>query len=436
MATSTSFTTILDQLLDNIPGLGWKFTSASITTTTVTTNNPEVMKLGTEAPSERYTGLFIYVPSAAAADMVRAVENLSVAAVGASNVATITHSGPHTATGTTVTCYLLGLHPDTLRNLANDALEDLYLECAIPLGHGPADWHMQGSGVTDWTATNSTRTKQTTSSEVWMGARSLSVTNSSANGKVRSAALNMGHGESGTMFGIGRPDTSGTATLRVVDQDGNTVEDVDFTQEDWTFVRRRFTLGSTDEGILLDLIGSGASEQIEWQAAWVTKDGNNVFRLPSYLDERFKIKGVAVARFHRMGNEEDTYLADAVTFDLLREGIDFSFINRMADANPHMILIHAGYESLLQQPLFLVFSSPYSAPYGVAVTISADSDTSVCPAQVWLAKCEYLLGERYADSFPGLQARAENDLNQRLRARAPALLPRPQWHGPTGGRRV
>ncbi len=413
MATATSFLTLMAQLAVE-SGLSeteieqrfaYKLSAATITTTTFTTTDPNSMKLATTANPTRLQGLHIYLETNAEE---RIITTLSVTA----SVATVTFVGANaTAVGTASNAWITRVPWSEIKALVNDALEREFVECFIPLSHGPdsADLQDSDSVDTDWTETNATDTVQTTVAEVFAGARSLVVTDSgSGGGYTQSTLMRMGHGYS---MAIMKSDT-GTSGLRVVDDTGNTIHTISTTQEDWVFMKRQFTLDATDEGARLQLLESTASAAGDWQFAWMVKEGVRLFNIPSWVDERFKLKTIARARFYERGDEADTWMADSIDLERLSEGDeeDYRFINRTADANPHQVIL--GRHIALDEPLFLIIEAPWTIPYGVAATYTTDASTSLCPVRALTAHVRMLIAERYPNMFGAGYEAARRDVAQ------------------------
>ena len=87
-------------------------------------------------------------------------------------------------------------------------------------------------------------------------------------------------------------------------------------------------------------------------------------------------------------------------WEALKEGQDYQFFRNEADANPFGLQILN--TSLMEEPLFLVVECPYSAPYGLTVNFSAETDETDCPLDLLMGQAKILLGERYPQKFPGL----------------------------------
>ena len=426
-ASDSAYTISLDQLLDEVDGLGIKLTFATVTAGGCTTTDARINQMGADLATSRYAGRFI---SNASGD-VRSITTISVPASG---VVTITHAGGDwTTNGSPSTGYIRAIWPETLRSLSNDALGHIPGECFIPLYHGPTDADMQLAGVSNWSDTNATSAKQTTAAEVLTAARSMSVTLSAGSGYTQGGLVNMGQSERGTAFAIAKADT-GTGILRVLDNGSNTVESVSFSQEDWVFLKKSFTLGSDDEGARLRLLGTDNLDQIDWQGAWIVKTNQHYFNLPTWIDERFKVKAVTHWRLLTAAGT-DAWLAADYEEERLREGIDYHLIVRQANANPSGVRIDASRADLMTEPLFLVVEAPYSAPYGVSAIFAADSDTNPCPPHLLVPYMKHLLGLHYPAVWPELaKTSAKDDLStpgyreyaERLAPRQTSSAPREQ----------
>ena len=425
MANTITEATALDQLIDIVTKLGRKFTgTATASGATLTTTDPEINKMGSAADTSRFQTGFLYIPSATGADIVHSITTLSVSGA----TATITTLGNYASTYTSATMYLLALHPADIRNLFNDALALEFTGGLVPLRHGPASADMQGSSVdSDWTESGATDTVQTTASEVFWGAQSLVVTDSGSGGDYTQSALSpIGQGERVYAFGIVKSDV-GTSVLQVLDGDSNVQGSISTTQEDYVFMRKEVTFDAADELIRLRLAETTASASGDWQAAWYVKAGMSLFRLPTWLDRRFEVRGLAWGEFMESGAEDDTWLAESIDLHALtqsRGGIrgDFRFMSHAYDANPSYIWVDPKW---LDKPLFLTVRMPYSAPYGVSTLFSATdlTSTTACSLPVLMARSLFLMSERYA-AFEYLQEKAIRDI--RLHARLDETAPVPQ----------
>lgn len=430
---TTTFLVALDQLLDEVTALnieegalGYKFT-ANVGTTSLTTTDAEIVKLGANGPATRFQGWFGY-----ASDNTeeRPVGTLSVSA----GTATITNLGANYTADTSSTFYLLRIPVAKIKAILNDALEYIPIECMVPLAHGPDDWHTQDSATTAWTASNCTIAKQTTAAQLMFGARNMSLTATADGGTATSTTVPIEQGGQVIAFAILKADT-GTWTVRYMDQSSNTLsQDISVTEEDWIITRKVFSMATDDEGVILRFVGTTNNDQADVQAGWIIKTWSNHFKLPTWLDERFKLKAVSFAQLRQAGRGDDQYLAAALSYTSLREGADYRLSARYQDANPTWLeMINQCY---ISEPVFLTVECPASAPYGVSTIFTADSDTTTVPAHVLTAYGKMLLGRRYgADvaKWSKLEALGEREYKERWLARRterPTLM---RWQGAMGG---
>ena len=386
----------------------------------------------TEWPVEKFRHNILFRPEAAsAADFVRYAGQLTVAS------GLIAHTGANYA-DTTITneeleiWYDPDIRPDTdILYLMQDALDYVKAQVMIPLRHGPASADMQGSAVdSDWTESGASDTVDATASEVFKGAQSLTVTDSgSGNGYTQSALSPIGQGKGVSIFGIVKSDT-GTSKLVALDGAGNEQASISTTQEDWMLLMKHVQFDAADEQIRLRLQEVAASDAGDWQMAWFVKEDDYIFRL-TYLSERQRVEGIAVGKPQVSGPEADTYLAGSMDFtERLEEGVHYKCYRPRADANPAYIqMLPKGYK-YMREPLFLVLSAPYSAPYGAAIAFSAETDETDCPLDDFLAQCKILLAERWPAKFADAGKRGESE-KETLLAQEPPVLP--ATHNDWGG---
>lgn len=423
--TTTFSTDVLDQLLDEERKLGYKFTgSTTSSAATVTSSDPELIKLGTSASADRFTNRYVWIPSAAAAaDQIRTVTSFAVSSGGVASF-TFSEDANFGEALSDKTMYVLFDHPTYFLNRTNDALDEIFAECAVPLRDGPASADMQGANVdTDWTETNATDAVQTTSSEVFQGAQSFVVTDSgSGGGYTVSAAQKLGQGRDIRVHAIVKADT-GTSILQVKDASGNTQDSISVTQEDWTYLSKTVQFDSGEETFTIRLVESAASDEGDWQAAWYVKRDSTFFQLPTWIDASFKISDVVRREHHVSGGEDDTWLATAYEDIRLEEGKHYRYIHRGADANPTAILLTKEGQRFIDEPIFVLVSCPYSAPYGVSATLSGYSSTTSCPSRLLVPYVMYLIGKDNRELFPDLEAKGLDLFAKRMTPRKNSTRP-------------
>lgn len=402
-------TNILDQLLDEVQGLGRKFTgTATNGGATVTTTDPEINKLGTLQPSTRFQGRFLYIPTGTVGtDDVHSIQTSSVS----SATATLTTNGNYAATYTSVNMYILAIHPNDLRRLVNDALELDLTNITLPLTYG-TDWDMQTSGVTNWTDTNATSSKVTAVANVIYGVRGLRVLNSSSNGYSQSASTRITKNQPFVAWAIGRADV-GTATATLVDGSGNTLTSLTSTEEQWVYMWDDVTPGSTAEEVSWRLGGSGASDDTYWAAVGIYKPDEAQIFLPSWVDEPFKLKALSRACFRGPTDDSRSWQAMSREMRKLNEGADYRVEIEHGSLNPAYVeIVDPGWRNW-DSPYFITGMRPYS-DFG---TLGADTDSVYAPLHVVIPRAKYLLGDRYSQAFPDVKMQAMSELAVRAASR-------------------
>ena len=410
-ATTTTGTQAIDQLLDEVPGLGIKFTgTATASGQVVTTNNPIINRGGSNKPSNDLAGRFVYIPSETGDDQIHTITTVSVAPT--TGITTITTLDTYDSTTTNGTMYVLAIHPDILRNLLNDALELEYTDITLPIVGDITDGDMQTSGVTNWSDSSAASSKVTSASNVLYGIRGLRVLNSGANGyTATAAAYRIARGRPFRVYALVRADV-GTAVLTVVDTSGNELASDSYSEENWGLVTVDVSPGSTIEEVKFRLGGSGAADDTYWAAVGYYRPDDTEIVLPTWADAHQKVKAISIARYHG-STDSGHYQAFSRELSALKEEDDWQYVNEGASLNPYFVRLLRR-DLLSDMPLFITGSRPRS-DFG---TLSADSDSAYIELQVWKERAKILIGERYPSAFPGLAEMATKKLMQREVLRA------------------
>lgn len=393
-------TQILDQLLDEVPqpSLGYKFAgTATAAGAVVTTTDPQINALGANGEAQRFGGRLLYIPSASGADQVHSITDISVSA----NTTTITTLGTYGSTYTSVAMYILADHPDSIRNLINDALEQEYTDAYVPLAHGPDDYDMQAANTTSWPdSSNVTVTLNTTAPEVFMGVRGKKTAFSDAGYSENTGFVRVRRDERVLFWGIWKADV-GTITLQLVSRAGTVLDSIDNTSEAWMLGYKTVAIPSGVEEVTLRLAGSANGDEGDWSAACITRLDNRRFNLPSWADTRGKLRGLA--KLNHLGRGYDNYTYEAMDFEelVLTEGDEYRYLSREGDINPYQVVLtqQSTWGGLLSHPLFLVGQRPFS-DYG---TLTTDASTTTVPMRNIVTRAKYLLGERFPSTWPGLK---------------------------------
>jgi len=398
---------ILEDTIDLFPKfpepnhLGYKFTAATIGNTSLTTTDSTLIRLGTQESSDWLNSYELYLGTAGESRSV-AVAGVSVS----SSTLTLTFNGANaTNQASTSTVYLLrpGFTFAYLVALANDSLEELTTTMYEPVKSiGDS---LQGSAVdSDWSESGATDTVDTTATKLGsFGQQVLDVLDTGAGGGYTQMALSrIPQGTRGRLHGLVQSIT-GTSTLAIVDGSGNVQDSIGTTQMAEVYLGKNVSFDATDEQARLRLVQTTTAGEGYWTAAWFTRADQTVFKLPSYLDARYKIDQVVRRVFHDAGTEADTWLADSYEDVPLSVNDDYYFSYRGADGSAPVVIFTERGKQYLGEPLFVVVNGPYTAPYGKSTVFSTLASTNPCPARTLSAYMVYLIGLRNPDAFPGYE---------------------------------
>lgn len=146
------------------------------------------------------------------------------------------------------------------------------------------DGDMEATGTTNWTASNSTLSKVTTAANVSLGARSLRVLNSSANGYARSALVPVTYGDAYCLRADLRVN-SGTAVLEAYDEtNGASLQTQTTTSQDQRYLWTVFWVPSGCHNVSVRLKGTEASADIYWDCVSLRHQLAHRLPLPSWID--------------------------------------------------------------------------------------------------------------------------------------------------------
>lgn len=442
---TTTYSTALKSLLDQVRGLGLAFTvSASSGGVIATTTDPRVVS---EPDETHWQGNILYIPDfSAAADQIRAIDKITVSG----GTASITVLGSNYAESeSSVQGYILATHPSELQNLANLALSKRSCEVLYPLMHGPADGFMEQAGTSAWDASSATVAKQT--DDVLRGYQSMSVTDSGSGGQYaeQQTLETVGKGRTVYMHAVARAHGGLTNTLKLLDGSGNLQESVAFTQREWLSITKPVTLDSDDTQFKLRLEATTASAVGDWNGAWYVKQDGLNFELPSWLDHTNQLKALYYADYGSAGVETDTWLFRSQVLTQMVKDSDYDFYDLGDDVNQALLAIRPERRAWLQKQLWMAVQCKYSAPYGIDATFSSYDDTNPIPQDEFLEawKIELAMAynepvgavgrERYDKGpFQGLHSRALTE-QKRLEVGRVTQPAKPLvWLGPTGGVRL
>lgn len=404
-------TTFADAFLDllRFPGFGLQL---AVTTAdnapTATTTSPTTAKFANQ--TTHFEGHYLWIPSAAAAsDQVRTINRHVVTAGATTFHFEQTANFGEDLTG--VVGFVVPVHPDVIMDAANEVLERLKVRVEVPLMHGPFSGDMQGANVlTDWSDTGASASVQTTATEVLRGAQSLVITDSGAGGGyVESGTYLVGQGKSIIVHFEGKAE--GTGEVQVLDGDGNTQADVAFTERQWVYGSQRVDFDNEDDSFTLRLVSKGANDEVDWQRVWFVRLGEYSFMLPSWITNRFVVKGLVRKRHYtRALGTQRLWMAESDDDEWLFPDVHYRAVKRSADVNPRRITLTDQGRDLASAPLMVLVDCPWSAPYGVSATVTSYSSSSLIPQDIWVAGIMETLGR--SQNWPQMEEMGRSQLSQ------------------------
>lgn len=173
------------------------------------------------------------------------------------------------------------------------------------------DGDMETSGVTNWTASNSTLTKSTTAGYVFQGKQALRVVNSAANGYARSALIPVTETQTFCCLADVRV-SSGTAKLQLYDETNSAEIDSVTTAE----LRRGYlwidntTIPTDCKQVSVRLIGTGASDDIYWDNVSLRNNNATEMDLPSWFLDKKWLEELVYTYGGNTEQDNDLYFAD------------------------------------------------------------------------------------------------------------------------------
>ena len=264
------------------------------------------------------------------------------------------------ANGTTYEILTL-LDPTQWNDVLNDALIKLRYNYRSPLTL-VTDGDMETSGTTNWTASNSTRTKET-SLDFVEGTQALRVANSSAAGYVQSASIPCQAGQSFHVWASYK-SVVGTAVLRAYDVTGSASIESDSgpdsgTNNEGGMIHFAFTAPASCRNVAIRLEGTEASADIYWDDVIVMRSGRSRYELPSWVTERDQVTEFQI----RSGSRP-------AEFDWGSTGWPVELEENLAAVNTFRVMLPNG----TPRPIYVAGARYYES-------LATDAATTTCPRE-------------------------------------------------------
>ena len=404
---ATSLTSLRQEVM-KLLGVGWIGTATGGSVTTLT-DTDWVQDSG--ASTRSFVGAWLFRPTAAAADQVRRITTYASG--------TFTHGGANYATAP-VAADAYEVHvfmaPGDFNSCINRALQRrFYWDYAWLSLIDDAD--MEASGVTDWTATNTTLTKATTAGVVSHGAQVLRAVNSAANGRAASITLPCTPGEVYFLDAWCMPNGDYTATLIAYDVTNSAnIKTVSYAGREPKRLWLSFTVPTGCERMAVWLRGDDAAADIYWDNVLLYANRRRQYWLPSWLTEARQ-----VARLEHLSARSDE--AANISFDLDGQWLERSYQLYPSFAANHPLSILLSFYP--QGPARVVALRPFAS-------LSAETSTTTMDLQwaAWISVVEiirtFLLkptGDR--GDYPRLLALAQARVHTLDKLHMPAITRRP-----------
>lgn len=392
--TTTTFATMRYELVQRwLPWLGFKSAASSVTSTTLVDVGrfKDTSTAGQALTGNEYIGRDILRQDLDSADRVHPAGTFAIA------TGTLTQLGSNWSDTTDLDYYIIGKLPwEVVFALGQRAFDELN-----QLDFGPltilADGDMETSGVTNWTATNATRTKDTTAIYAYSGVNTLKVTTSAANGYVLGATFYPLPGTS-VYAGVVSACTAGdTARAVFYDVTHGTEfgEVVTHSRERpmYMLLSGSVPSGCTEATVKLGGVGNGDIIYFDSVVGpWTTSD--MIMNAPSGMDQDWRFRKLREATFLRGDTSSNVWDASSRVFFDWKKGADFSLLPYHGATNPYQV-------QLTRQPssngLWVEYFRRASDFTTLADTAAGESISTKLPKELVLAKwavliCEAVLG--------------------------------------------
>jgi len=185
-------------------------------------------------------------------------------------------------------------HPSIIHTHLDTVMGSLRQNYLIPLSQ-VTDGHMQTSGVTNWTASSATLTKDTTAASTRHGKQSLKVLATAVNGQARSASIPVKGGDQVLIVAEVYITSGDSARLRVYDvTNAGYITDADATsaQTGWVTLSFQYQVPATCELARVDLESPADTDATFWSYVIHWPLSNQFFDIPDLLEYAHDVKNV------------------------------------------------------------------------------------------------------------------------------------------------
>lgn len=291
---------------------------------------------------------------------------------------------PAAITTETFDIYKREVRYNDIKSAINQALRERRYEGLWPLTLIP-DGDFEASSTSAWgTAVNATFTKVATAGNLLRGAQAGRILNTGANGYLPSAAMMVVPSDSYYLEAKVRAAV-GTAKLIAWDNTNSAeITSETWANQGWGKISYTFTLPSTCESLVIRPGGVGASDDSYWDDVILRRTGAREVALPDWIVDP--------------GQVLDLYCASGGGSDVFDEDLyQLKHYNILPDAGNPLNMYKIAPFTGVSGPLWIRARKAYAE-------LSADTDTTIMPANWLTTAATYQLLERLVNRHPGQEA--------------------------------
>ena len=255
--------------------------TGSSTTTLLDASTDARLKASSILDASLWEGSWIYRPGSTAAS-----DNVRLCVTYTPTDGTFAPGFAWTAAASTAETFeLIGqLHPDQIHDSIERAARGMYYETYEPLTL-ITDGSMESTATSDWTASGATLAKDTDAADnVEVGARSLSVSTTAADGYAQSTSLRVEGGKTYQLWCDVRAPGA-TADVEAIDitNSNNVIKRDTHTDGEWGVVDFSFTPPASCDQVAIRLGADETAKTVHFDNLIVSRSERTVFNLPSWL---------------------------------------------------------------------------------------------------------------------------------------------------------
>jgi hypothetical protein len=286
-----------------------------------------------------------------------------------------------------------GIKYTDIKSAVNSALGKLRYRTVAPLTL-VTDGDMESSGVTSWTASNTTISKVATTGNLMRGTLSGRTVNSSANGYAQSNTIKCRGGDT-YYIGVRTKAAIGTAKLVAYDVTNSAEITSDtWAGAEWEVLYLTATTPSTCEGLAVRLQGVESNADCNWDDVIVLRTGTNEVALPTWITDYRQV--ISINHGHATYRYDEENMSGFLAVKYIPDESN--------PLNPWKVWLEPG----IGGPVWITARRPYS-------TLATDAATTFCDKEtIVLGGCVELL-ENLKNRAPGQETQQWNKIYENLK---------------------